>query len=143
MKTMNYESSKWSREAIDDVPVDEEELVRRRKRRRIIVAVVLIALVLVAAYLLMGRGGSGAAPQKGAAGAAAARANGQMPTVSFVIPVRQEVPIMISATGSLGAVRDMPVGVPGEGGRIVRVLVEPGQSVGAGQVLAVIDRSVQ
>ena len=33
MKTMNYESSKWSREAIDDVPIDEEELARRRKRR--------------------------------------------------------------------------------------------------------------
>jgi HlyD family secretion protein len=143
MKTMNYESSKWSREAIDDVPVDEEELVRRRKRRRIIVAVVLIALVLLAAYMLMGRGGSGAAPQKGAAGAAAARANGQMPTVTFITPTRQQVPTMISATGSLAAVRDMPVGVPGEGGRIVRVLVEPGQSVGAGQVLAVIDRSVQ
>ena len=143
MKTMNYESSKWSREAIDDVPVDEEELARRRKRRRIIVAVLLIALVLVAAYMLMGRGGSGAAPPKGGPGAAAARANGQMPTVTFIVPTRQEVPIMISATGSLGAVRDMPVGVPGEGGRIVRVLVEPGQSVGAGQVLAVIDRSVQ
>ena len=143
MKTMNYESSKWSREAIDDVPIDEEELARKRKRRRIIVAVLLIALVLVAAYMLMGRGGSSAAPPKGAPGAAAARANGQMPTVTFITPTRQQVPIMISATGSLGAVRDMPVGVPGEGGRIVRVLVEPGQSVGAGQVLAVIDRSVQ
>ena len=31
----------------------------------------------------------------------------------------------------------------GEGGQIVSVLVEPGQWVGAGQVLAVIDRSVQ
>jgi RND family efflux transporter MFP subunit len=37
----------------------------------------------------------------------------------------------------------MPVGVPGEGGQVVRVLVEPGQWVGAGQTLAVIDRSVQ
>ena len=31
MKTMNYESSKWSRDAIDDVIVDEAELARRRK----------------------------------------------------------------------------------------------------------------
>ena len=37
----------------------------------------------------------------------------------------------------------MPVGVAGEGGQVVRVLVEPGQWVSAGQVLAVIDRSVQ
>ena len=37
----------------------------------------------------------------------------------------------------------MPVGVVGEGGRVVSVLVEPGDWVRAGQVLAVIDRSVQ
>jgi RND family efflux transporter MFP subunit len=66
-----------------------------------------------------------------------------MPAVTFVVPGRQEVPIMISATGSLSAVRDMPVGIAGEGGRVVRVLVEPGQSVRAGQVLATINRSVQ
>ena len=142
MKTMNYESSKWSREAIDDVPVDEEELTRRRKRRRIIVAVVLIVVVLAAAWLMMGGGGSGAGGEKAAPKAAGGQRGG-MPAVTFVVPGRQEVPIMISATGSLAAVRDMPVGIPGEGGRVVRVLVEPGQSVRAGQVLAVIDRSVQ
>ena len=37
----------------------------------------------------------------------------------------------------------MPVGVAGEGGMVSRVLVEPGQWVRAGQVLATIDRSVQ
>ena len=141
MKTMNYESSKWSRDAIDDVPVDEEELIRRRKRRRIIIAIVLILLVVVAAFLMM-RGGGSASDQKGPAAKAAMR-NGQMPTVTFIIPARQEVPIMISATGSLAAVRDMPVGVAGEGGQIERVLVQPGQSVRAGQVLATINRSVQ
>jgi HlyD family secretion protein len=143
MKTMNYESSKWSRDAIDDVPIDEEELARKRKRRRIIVAVVLIVLVLVAAWMMMGRGGNAGADKAGAGKAAAMRANGQMPAVTFIVPSRQEVPIMISATGSLGAVRDMPVGVAGEGGQIERVLVEPGQSVRAGQVLATINRSVQ
>src|SRR5690349_13984626 len=142
MKTMNYESSKWSREAIDDVPVDEEELARKRKRRRIIIAVVLILLIVLAAWFMMGRGGAPAEGQKGPAAKAGGRA-GQMPAVTFIVPVRQEVPIMISATGSLAAVRDMPVGIAGEGGRVVRVLVEPGQSVRAGQVLAIVDRSVQ
>src|SRR5207237_9308854 len=141
MRTMNYESSKWSRDAIDDVPVDEEELIRRRKRRRIIVAIVLILLVVVAAFMMM-RGGGSAGDQKGPAAKAAMR-NGQMPTVTFIIPARQEVPIMISATGSLAAVRDMPVGVAGEGGQIERVLVQPGQRVRARQVLATINRSVQ
>ncbi len=142
MKTMNYESSKWSREAIDDVPVDEEELARKRKRRRIIVAIVLILLVLVAAWMMMGRGGS-AGGEKGPPAKAAMRGGGQMPAVTFIVPNRQDVPIMISATGSLAAVRDMPVGVAGEGGQVVRVLVEPGQTVRAGQVLAIINRSVQ
>ena len=58
-----------------------------------------------------------------------------------IVPGRQDVAALISATGSLAARRDMPVGVPGEGGQVVRVLVEPGQWVGAGQTLAVIDRS--
>ena len=58
MKTMNYESSKWSRDAIDDVVVDEEALARRRKKRRIILIVVLLLLVAVAAYMALGRGGT-------------------------------------------------------------------------------------
>ena len=37
----------------------------------------------------------------------------------------------------------MPVGVVGEGGRVVSITVEPGEWVRAGEVLAVIDRSVQ
>ena len=49
----------------------------------------------------------------------------------------------INATGTLAARREMPVGVVGEGGRVISVPVEAGQWVRAGQVLAVIDRSVQ
>jgi RND family efflux transporter MFP subunit len=37
----------------------------------------------------------------------------------------------------------MPVGIAGEGGQVAQVLVQPGQWVGAGQTLAVIERSVQ
>ena len=49
----------------------------------------------------------------------------------------------INANGTLAARRELPVGVAGEGGQVVQVLVEPGDWVGAGQVLAVVDRSVQ
>jgi multidrug efflux pump subunit AcrA (membrane-fusion protein) len=63
--------------------------------------------------------------------------------VTVVVPGRQQVPRIITATGQLAARRDMPVGIAGEGGRVVSVLVEQGQWVGAGQTLAVIDRSVQ
>jgi RND family efflux transporter MFP subunit len=66
-----------------------------------------------------------------------------MPSVTVVVPGRQQVARVISATGSLAPRVDMPVGVAGEGGMVTRVLVEPGQWVGAGQTLAVVDRSVQ
>ena len=50
---------------------------------------------------------------------------------------------LITTTGTLGARREMPVGIAGEGGMVSRVLVEQGDWVAAGQVLATIDRSVQ
>ena len=49
----------------------------------------------------------------------------------------------VTASGPLAAKRDQPVGIAGQGGRVVRVLVDSGAWVRAGQVLAVIDRSVQ
>jgi RND family efflux transporter MFP subunit len=71
-------------------------------------------------------------------------AQGQsLPAVTVGLAQRQPVAHVLSATGSLAARRDMPVGVPGQGGQVVRVLVQPGQWVRAGQTLAVIDRSVQ
>lgn len=139
MKAMNFESAKWRRDAIDDVVVDEDELERRRKRRRnIIIAVVVVALLAVAALFMMGGGGGekAAAPKAGAEGQS-------LPAVTVIVPGRRDVARTISATGSLAAQRDMPVGIPGEGGQVVRVLVEAGQWVAAGQVLAVIDRRVQ
>ncbi|MGZ8348284.1 MAG: efflux RND transporter periplasmic adaptor subunit [Allosphingosinicella sp.] len=135
---MNFETAKWRRDAIEDVVVDEDELERRRKRRRnIIIAVVVVAALAIAALLMLGGGGEkAAAPEAGAEGQA-------LPAVSVVVPGRQDVAAIISGTGSLAAQRDMPVGIPGEGGQVIRVLVEPGQWVAAGQVLAVIDRQVQ
>jgi RND family efflux transporter MFP subunit len=50
---------------------------------------------------------------------------------------------MITASGPLAARRDQPIGIAGQGGRVVRVLVDAGSWVRAGQVLAIIDRSVQ
>jgi RND family efflux transporter MFP subunit len=105
----------------------------RRRRRILIIAVVLIVALAAAAWFFM-RGG-GDAP-KGAA-------NDQAPSVTVVVPGRASVDRAINATGTLAARREMPVGVAGEGGMVTRVLVEPGQWVRAGQVLATVDRSVQ
>lgn len=65
------------------------------------------------------------------------------PNVTVIVPGRHSVTAEIPAVGNIGAIRDMPVGVAGEGGLVRSVLVEPGTWVKAGQVLAIVDRSVQ
>ncbi|HEY6814423.1 MAG TPA: efflux RND transporter periplasmic adaptor subunit, partial [Croceibacterium sp.] len=69
--------------------------------------------------------------------------DGVAPTVTVFAPGRATVAGIINTTGSLAARYELPVGVVGEGGRVVSIPVEAGQWVRAGQVLAVIDRSVQ
>lgn len=135
---MNLETATWRRSAIETETLDEETLVRRRRRRIIILAAAAAAIILILAFFLLTGSQEKAAP----AGTAQQGAS-SLPAVTVVVPGRQEVPRIISATGSLAARRDMPVGVAGEGGMISRVFVEPGQWVGAGQTLAVIERSVQ
>lgn len=138
---MNVETTKWRRDGIDDVVVDEAEVARRRRRRRtILIVLLLVVLAAVAAIFLFSRRGEQAQAPTGAAAKAGAQ---QLPAVTFIQPGRQQVGHTVTATGSLAARHDMPVGVPGEGGQISRVLVEQGTWVRAGQVLATIDRSVQ
>jgi len=114
-------------------------VVDRSKRRRniIIAAVVGIAAILIAFMMLSG---GKEAPKTAAAGQGP---GGQIPTVTVVVPGRSEVARVVTASGALAARRDQPIGVAGEGGRVTAVLVDAGSWVRAGQVLAVVDRSVQ
>ncbi len=128
---MNRETSFSSSDTL--VVVD-----RSKRRRNIIIAAIVAIAVLVAAFLLLSGG-----EEKTAAGAQGGPGGGQVPTVTVVIPGRTQVARSIAATGSLAARVDMPVGVAGEGGMVRAVLVQPGQWVGAGQTLAVVDRAVQ
>jgi RND family efflux transporter MFP subunit len=123
----------WQREALDDSVVSDELRIARR-RRFIIIGAAIIAVVILA-VIFLGRGGNSVpAPVAG----------GQdVPRVTVIVPGRQQIVKRITATGTLAARRDMPVGVAGEGGMVSRVLVEAGDWVGAGQTLAVLERSVQ
>jgi len=58
------------------------------------------------------------------------------PLVSVIVPSRGEVASSVAVTGQISAVNDMPIGVDGNAGRIAEVLVEPGDFVRKGQVLA-------
>ncbi|HEX8448982.1 MAG TPA: efflux RND transporter periplasmic adaptor subunit, partial [Allosphingosinicella sp.] len=140
---MNFETRKWRSGGVEseEVVIVGDAAAARRRRRNIILAVAVFLLLSVGSYLLFGRG---AEDKKQSAAAGAAKAGGPAaPSVSVIVPGRQQVARTISTTGTLAARRDMPVGVAGEGGMISRVLVEAGQWVGAGQTLAVIERSVQ
>ena len=142
---MNYEASKWRKGALDGDSSETDVIVVQRRRRRSLIIVALALVVLaIALFLLFGRGGGDEKDAK-AAGPAAGAGKGSegAPGVTVIVPGRQQVSRTISATGTLAARRDLPVGIAGEGGMVSRVLVEPGQWVAAGQTLAVIERSVQ
>ena len=127
---MNYEGGKLDGEQL---LIEDGQVTARRRRRWLIAAVVVLLVAAVVAWRLLAGGGDKPAAPGGP----------QAPSVTVVVPGAQSVERRVSGTGSLAARREMPVGVAGEGGMVQRVLVEPGQWVGAGQVLATIDRSVQ
>lgn len=129
---MNRETSIHSSDTL--VVVDRS----RQRRRRVIAAVVGLAVIILVLVLVMGRGASNKAAQTGSASGA-----GQIPTVSVIVPGQTQVGRVVTASGPLGAKRDQPVGIAGTGGRVVRVLVDAGSWVRAGQTLAVVDRSVE
>jgi RND family efflux transporter MFP subunit len=131
---MNRETSIHSSETV----IVTDDAARRRRRWVIIGAVVAAVLIGFAVMKMMG----GSAEKKKEAAAAAAGSS-QVPTVTVVIPGRTQAARTISASGPLAARRDQPIGVAGQGGRVVRVLVDAGSWVRAGQTLAVVDRSVQ
>ena len=113
-------------------------VTERRQRRRWVIlgAVAVITLVAIGLMMMMASHNSKTA-------AAAGKAAGQVPAVTVVVPGQSQVGRTITASGPLGARHDQPIGIAGQGGRVIRVLVNAGSWVHAGQVLAVVDRSVQ
>ncbi|MCJ2179828.1 efflux RND transporter periplasmic adaptor subunit [Novosphingobium album (ex Hu et al. 2023)] len=106
---------------------------RAAGRKIWIVAVIAVAAIIGIWFLL----------HRGDGGTAANTAAEQIPVVTVIAPGKTTVAGEINATGTLAARREMPVGSVGEGGEVRSVLVEPGDWVNKGQVLAVVDRSVQ
>jgi HlyD family secretion protein len=134
MLTMNYETG-FTRDR-ETVILEDDQAAQKARRRRIGIIVAVVAALIIG-YLIW------SSTQQAPAPAAGAGQGKQAATVSVIVPGRQQVDRIVSSTGNLAARREMPVGVPGEGGQIARVLVEPGSWVEAGQVLATIDRRVQ
>lgn len=135
---MNYEST-ITAEAQDDIASDAEtgydpESTTSTRRKLVYVLIGLLVLLgAIAAYFTMA-GGDPVAPADDQA---------QGPVVTVIAPGQTTIAGIIEAPGTLAARRPMPVGVVGEGGQVVSVRVDAGDWVSQGQVLAVIDRSVQ
>ena len=127
---MNYERRIGFDQAQPDGGVEDAPPPRRRMLLLVAVAIV----VLGAIWFLMHRG-SGSTP--------ATSSVAQAPIVSVMVPGSTMVAGTISATGTLAARRELPVGSVGDGGRVTQVAVDAGQWVRQGQLLAIIDRSVQ
>jgi len=117
-------------QGFNDVDAVEPSRVERKSRRRIVIIVAAALVAVVGLYLLLHK--KPAPPEAPA-----------LTRVTVIVPGRQAVDNIITATGNLAARREMPVGVAGEGGMVTRVLVEPGDWVAAGQTLATVERSVQ
>ncbi|GGC29274.1 hemolysin secretion protein D [Novosphingobium marinum] len=136
---MNYDTKIESEETAEGGaraydPLEADAADERRSRRRLWIGAAIVLAILIAMWFMSRDDG---------AGALAEDASEQAPVVTVVSPGRTTVQGGISATGSLAARRELPVGAVGEGGRVDRVLVDQGDWVSQGQVLAVIDRSVQ
>ena len=126
---MNRETSIYSSDTL--VVVDRS----RQRRRLVILGAIVAAVIALVIAVVVGRNATQTKD-------AAAGAN-QAPTVTVIVPGQSQVGRMVTASGPLAAKRDQPVGIAGSGGRVERVLVDAGSWVRAGQVLAVVDRSVQ
>jgi RND family efflux transporter MFP subunit len=122
---MNMESG------IESNYVELDEAGARRRRMIIIASVVAVVVVIAAVLFLRNR-------EK-----PAVVATDTAPGITVLVPGRHSITTEVAAVGNISARRDMPVGIAGEGGTVLRVLAEAGDWVKAGQTLAVIDRSVQ
>ncbi|BBC71390.1 secretion protein HylD [Altererythrobacter sp. B11] len=134
---MNYETTmNYSGPADPEAgeTVETEAAAASTRRRRIIVAALIAAVLIAIAAALLLSGGEEADLSADAE---------TVPSVTVLAPGQGTIAGVINATGTIAARREMPVGVVGEGGRVVSVPVDQGEWVRQGQVLAVIDRAVQ
>lgn len=134
---MNYETTVTAERAEGySADLDGEADVRAARRRRMIIIGIIVLVVLAGVAFFVTRGGDSGSVAPG-------EDQAQLPVISVVTPGRTTIQGEIEVSGTLAARRPLPVGSVGEGGRVVSVPVDAGDWVSQGQVLAVIDRSVQ
>lgn len=134
---MNYESTVGADDiahsaAAPDYAVDAASGNRRLLKVGLVLALLLAAIAAAYYFATAGKDAGDETVDQS-----------QTSTISVIAPGKGTIEGQIEATGTLAARRELPVGIAGEGGRVVSVPVEAGQWVRAGQVLAYVDQSVQ
>jgi HlyD family secretion protein len=104
-------------------------------RRAHVIAVGAVALVVIALALVI-------ALRMAAAHHPASDPNESAPLVTATAPGRSTITATVNFTGGIVARYDMPIGVEGDGGRILAVLVDTGDRVTHGRVLARLEPAV-
>jgi HlyD family secretion protein len=147
---MNFESSISKASVEEELELEFETAPKKKVWPWVVGAILLVSAILAGTYYALNRDTGLAGKVYGKAGAAAPGAAAavdnkgkQVPNVSVTIPGKSTIPNFVSATGTLAARNDMPIGAVGEGGLVTRVLVDAGQWVKAGQTLVIVDRQVQ
>jgi RND family efflux transporter MFP subunit len=113
----------------------KEWFLRTPQGRSVGITLILLLLLFLGTYLWQNRVnllGWPAEEQKGE----------PPPVVSVVTPGIRSVAARVTFTGAIAARYDIPITAEGEGGRVIAVLVETGDTVKRGQVLARVDQSV-
>jgi RND family efflux transporter MFP subunit len=108
---------------------DESRPFYRRRRVQLVAA---LLAVLALGFMMAQRASRPASPVDPAQ---------QTPLVSVIVPGKTATTSAVTFTGAISARYDMPIGVE-DSGRIAAVLVEAGDRVRAGQLLARLDTSV-
>ena len=130
---MNYETTIDASSAVALNTLSDQEGEARSSRHKWVIGAIVVLLVVGAWWAMHGSDTPADGENVGA----------QAQVVSVVVPGQTTITGTINTSGTIAARREMPVGVAGEGGQVTQVLVDAGDWVRAGQVLAVIDRSVQ
>jgi RND family efflux transporter MFP subunit len=115
---------------------DADSLATPRWRRAHTIAVGAVALVLIGVALVIAQRMSAARQ------AAVTDPNAAAPLVTVRQVGRAPITATVNFTGGIVARYDMPIGVEGDGGRVSAVLVESGDRVKRGQVLARLEPAV-
>jgi HlyD family secretion protein len=131
---MNYDARIDTNTATQSAPYgldDGDDALTQGSQRKLWIGGAAIVALLAGVYAYSHRSGG-----------EAAKVN-QAPLVTVAVPGLTSVEGTINVTGLLAAKHDMPIGVVGDGGTVVNVLVNAGDRVRAGQLLAIVDRQVQ